>query len=106
MLKLTGLALELLQTTQLLHDKAKAGELEAIEELQQQRATIVSELDQASRQEWPADVKAECRKLLEQSRKLEVEVVRVLNEKRDAISQEHQQLKRGRSAAKAYGKFG
>lgn len=105
MIKLTELALELLQTTQLLHDKAQDGELEDIVVLQQHRARLISKLDQASQQKWPDLDRIECRKLLEQSRKLEAHIFRVLNEKRDAISREHRQLQRGRNAAKAYGKF-
>lgn len=100
------LALELLQTTQILYDKAQAGELTAIPEIQHRRAQLVAELDQASQENCPDDVKQECRQLIEQSRDLEKQVVILLSEKRDEITQEHQQLKRGRNAAKAYGKFG
>ncbi len=103
--KITELSLELLQTTQMLHDTALIGELLSLEELQQQRAKLVAELDLESRQPYPQDVLTACRDLLEQSRVLEAKVAKILQEKRDAIGREHDQLQRNQQARKAYGSF-
>lgn len=102
---LTTLALQLLQATQALRDSVQSGELEQLEALQQQRASLVAELDNVSRQEWPEGVKAECRAVLVKTRQLEKEVIRAMTEKRNTISQEHNQLQRNQQARKAYGSF-
>lgn len=103
--KITDLSLQLLQLTQALHDKVLAGELEPISELQQQRATLVAELDAESRQPYPRDVLAACRDLIEQSRALEREIEDSLSQKRDALGDEHAKLKRSQKASKAYDQF-
>jgi len=103
---LKSLSLQLLQATQALYDKVQQGELEQINDLQQQRATLVAELDKASQQEWPETVVQESRALLEQARQLEKQIVVALSEKRDAISQEYSQLQRNQKASKAYGNLG
>jgi len=102
---ITKLSLHLLQITHTLHDKVQAGELESINDLQQQRATLVSALDTASRQPWPEQVLIKSRALIEQSRALEKEIIANLTEKRDAISHEHNQLQQNQKARKAYGSF-
>ncbi|SEG58614.1 flagellar protein FliT [Marinobacterium lutimaris] len=105
MQSLNQLALELLQITQALYDKTQAGELEPITGLQQQRATLVAELDKASRQQWPDEEVAEARKLIAQSRELEKKVLQLLTQKRDELGKEHNQLMRSKKASKAYGQF-
>src|SRR5690554_3661859 len=64
--KIIELSLQLLQTTQAMHDSIEAGELLPLEELQQQRTELVAELDQESQQPYPRDVLAGCRDLIEQ----------------------------------------
>ncbi len=102
---LTTLALQLLQATQALLDSVQSGELEQLDALQQQRASLVAELDDLSQQDWPEGVKVECRALVERTRQLEQEVIRIMTEKRDAIGREHDQLQRNQQARKAYGSF-
>lgn len=105
MKELTTAALQLLQATEALLACVQTGELEQLAIIQQERATLVAELDRLSRAEWPDSVKAECREYVEKSRELEREVIRLLAEKRDAISEEHHKLQRNQQASKAYGRF-
>ena len=103
--KILELSLQLLQTTQAMHDSIEAGELLPLEELQQQRTELVAELDQESQQPYPRDVLAGCRDLIEQSRTLENSIAQMLEQKRDALGAEKAKVKLGKQASKAYGSF-
>lgn len=103
--KITELSLQLLQTTQALHDSIEAGELLPLEELQQQRTELVAELDQESQQPYPRDVLAGCRDLIEQARALEQSIARMLEQQRDELGAEKAKIKLGKQASKAYGSF-
>ena len=103
--KITELSLQLLQTTQAMHDSIESGELLPLEELQQQRTELVAELDQESQQPYPRDVLAGCRDLIEQARALENSIADLLEQKRDELGEEYGKLKRSQQASKAYDRF-
>jgi hypothetical protein len=103
--KILELSLQLLQTTQAMHDSIEAGELLPLEELQQQRTELVTELDQESQQPYPRDVLAGCRDLIEQARALENSIADLLEQKRDELGEEYGKLKRSQQASKAYDRF-
>lgn len=103
--KITELSLQLLQTTQAMHDSIESGELLPLEELQQQRTELVAELDQESQQPYPRDVLAGCRDLIEQARALEQSIAQMLEQKRDELGTEKAKIKLGKQASKAYGSF-
>jgi hypothetical protein len=103
--KITDLSFQLLQLTQALHDKVRAGELETISELQRQRAALVMELDAESHQPYPRDVLSACRDLIVQAQALENSIADLLGQKRDELGKEYGKLKRGQQASKAYDRF-
>lgn len=98
-------ALKLLQATQALFEAVKAGELDKIDHLQQLRIQLITELDLLSQRPTAPESLIPVKRLVEQSRQLEEQVTKVLEQQRDDVNRELSKLRTSKKARKAYGEF-
>jgi hypothetical protein len=100
------IAEQLLAATDALLALARAEDFESLEPLQRARAALIAQLDHALGNDLPLNEATELAGILQQVRGLEDNAQALLQSRKKALLDEHQALKKGQRAQKAYGNIG